>query len=256
VSGRPVSVLERARDLFAQIVAHERLADGAVSVHVVPLTAEEAIGRPWRRDFPIIVGKERVIEARFRGRRGQAFTDSPREFGGTLADVLQLDLTTNQNRAVLVAVLNAVLSDLGMVDATVHCKDDDPEHCALEIAATVSRTFGRVSVGLIGFNPAIAERLVDTFGADQVRITDLDPDNVGRERFGVTVWDGNDRTADLVDDSDVVVVTGTTLVNATFDDIWRMIRTRGRHYLVYGMTAAGVCQLMGLDRICPRAQSG
>jgi hypothetical protein len=47
------------------------------------------------------------------------------------------------------------------------------------------------------------------------------------------------------------VFTGTTLVNGTFDDIWRLIGARGKAYLVYGMTAAGVCRLLGVDRICP-----
>ncbi len=248
------SVLEQARDLFAGIVERERLAERFVSVRVFPLTAEEAIGRPWRRDFPIVIGKERVIEARFRGTRGQAFTDSPQEFEGTLAEVLNLELTTNQHRAVLIAALNAVLSHLGMVEATVHCKDEDPEYCALEIAETVSVRFGSVSVGLIGLNPAIAERLVDRFGADRVRITDLDPDNVGKVRFGVQVWDGSGRTEDLIVASDVVVFTGTTLVNATFDQIWHLIYAHDKRYLVYGMTAAGVCRLVGIDRICPRGR--
>ena len=248
-------VLERARGFFVEIVENAQLAERAVSVRVFPLTAEEAIGRPWRRDFPIVIGKERVIEARFLGAKGQAFTDSPQEFDGTLAKVLELELTTNQHRAVLIAALNAVLRHLGMVEATVHCKDEDPEHCALEIAETVSARFGTVSVGLIGLNPAIAERLVDRFGADRVRITDLDPDNVGRERFGVPIWDGYDRTEDLIEAVDVVVFTGTTLVNATFDAIWDLIQTRGKRYLVYGMTAAGVCRLMGIEHLCPRGRS-
>ncbi len=251
MSKQRVPILKRARMVFAEIVENEHLAESEVSVRVIPLTAEEAIGRPWRQDFPIIIGKERVIEARFHGTKGQAYTDSPQEFEGTLEDVLNLALVTNQSRAVLIASLNAVLNHLGMVEATVHCKDEDPERCALEIAETVSRRFGTVSVGLIGLNPAVAERLVDRFGADRVRITDLDPDNVGRERFGVTIWDGNDRTEDLVDASDVVVFTGTTLVNASFDGIWELIRTRMKHYLVYGMTAAGICRLMNIDRICP-----
>ena len=246
-----VSILERVRKRFVEILDNEHLADIDVSVRVVPLTPKEAIGKPERRDFPIIVGKERVVEADILGTKGQAFTDSPQEYRGTLRDVVGLALTTNQERAVFVASMNAVLSHLGLVEATVHCKDEDPERCALEIAETVSARCGAVSVGLIGLNPAIAERLVDRFGAGQVRITDLCTDNIGKERFGVEVWDGASRTGDLVDNSDVVVFTGTTLVNATFDRIWELIQARGKRYLVYGITAAGVCHLTGIDRICP-----
>ena len=251
MSREQVPVLERAMLLFAEIIEEARLRQVVVSVQVVPLTPEEAIGRPWRRDFPIIVGKERVIEATVLGTKGQAFTDSPQDFEGTLADVLALELATSQNRAVFIAALNAVLNHLGLVKGTVHCKDEEPERCALEIADALSSKYGRVSVGLIGLNPAIAERLVERFGHDCVRITDLDPDNVGRRRFGVEIWDGADRTDDLIEASDVVVFTGTTLVNATFDGIWDLIERGMKHYLVYGMTAAGVCQLSGINRICP-----
>lgn len=247
--------IEQARERFKATVDAEHLGQAEVSVRVVPLTPEEAIGRPWRRDFPIIKGKERVIEAEVLRTKGQAFTDSPQEFRGTLRDVMDLELTTHQHRAVFVASLNAVLSHLGMVEATVHCKDEEPERCAREIADTIARRFGSVSVGLIGLNPAIAERLVDRFGADRVRITDLDPDNVGRRRFGVEIWNGDGRTADLIDASDVVLFTGTTLVNATFDGIMELIENGGKEHLVYGITAAGVCRLTGMDRICPCGRS-
>jgi hypothetical protein len=248
-------VLERVKIQFAEILEREQLTDAQVKVKVVPLTPEEAIGNPERRDFPIIIGKERVIEAELLGTRGQAFTDSPEEYSGTLHEIAGLDLMTNQKRAVFIAALNATLSHLGMVSATVHCKDDDPERCALEIADTLEDRFGDVSVGLIGLNPAIAERIVDKFGSGRVHITDLCRDNIGRLKFGVEVWDGATRTEDLVGASDVVVFTGTTLVNATFDAIMEHVQALNKRYLVYGITAAGVCHLQGLDRICPCGRS-
>lgn len=51
------------------------------------LTPEEAIGTPERSDFPILKGKESMMEARFRGNRGQAFTSMPGDFRGTLEEV-------------------------------------------------------------------------------------------------------------------------------------------------------------------------
>jgi hypothetical protein len=245
------SALEQTRSRFTQIAEQHHLLDAEVSVLAKPLTPEEAIGTPGRRDLPIVVGKERVVESSVLGSKGHAFTDSPREFMGTLKDVLSLELTTNQNRAIYAATLNAVLRHLEMVTATVHCKDQDPEKCALELSNLLLDRYGRVEVGLIGFNPAIAERLVDTFGAEHVRISDLNGDNVGERRFGVEIWDGIDRTEDLIDASDVVVFTGTSLVNGTFDRIWRRIQARGKDYLVYGVTAAGVCELLGISRVCP-----
>jgi len=249
------SILERTRSEFREIVERNHLLGARVSVLAKPLTPEEAIGTPGRRDFPIVIGKERVVESSVLGAKGHAFTDSPREFAGTLEGVLNLELTSNQNRAIYVATLNAVLSHLGLVTGTVHCRDEDPEHCAAAIAQLVLDRHGRVEVGLIGFNPAIAERLVEAFGAEHVRISDLNGDNVGGRRFGVEIWDASDRTEELIDASDMLVITGTSLVNDTFDRIWRRVQARGKHYLIYGVTAAGVSELVGFERICPRARN-
>ncbi len=248
---REAGILEQTRVQARKIAEKEHLLDVAVTVLAKPLTPEEAIGKPGRRDFPILIGKERVIEATLLGSVGHAYTDSPQEHLGTLKEILNLELNTNQNRAIYVATLNALLGSLKMVDKTVHCKDDEPEECALEIADTVLKKYGRTDVGLIGLNPAIAERLVDTFGPDHVRITDLAEDNIGQHRFGVEIWDGNKRTEDLIEASDVVIFTGTTLINDTFGQIWDLIQTQGKNYLTYGVTAAGVSRLLGFERICP-----
>ena len=249
-----VGILEQTRVQVTKIAEREHLLDVAVTVLAKPLTPEEAIGNPGRRDFPIIIGKERVVEAKLLGAAGHAYTDSPQEYLGTLKEILNLKLNTNQNRAIYVATINALLGSLKMVDKTVHCKDDEPEECALEIADTLLKKYGQADVGLIGLNPAIAERLVDTFGPDHVRITDLAADNIGQHRFGVKIWDGNRRTEDLIEASDVVIFTGTTLINNTFDQIWNLIQTHGKKYLTYGVTAAGVSCLLGFERICPRGR--
>ena len=247
--------IETIRTRFRKIAEERQLLEADVSVLAKPLTPEEAIGSPGRRDFPIIIGKERVVEATVRGARGHAFTDSRREFIGSLAEVLEMELRTNHERAVFIATLNATLGHLDMVEATVHCKDEEPEECAVEIAQLVLHRVGKVDVGLIGLNPAIAQRLSEVFGSEHLRITDLDRDNIGRQKFGVEVWDGSRRTEELVRSSEMVVFTGTTLVNGTFDDILELVQRLERRYLVYGMTASGASHLMGFERICPRGRA-
>jgi hypothetical protein len=116
--------------------------------------------------------------------------------------------------------------------------------------------YGRARVGLVGLNPAIAERLVETFGADRTHITDLDADNIGKRRFGVEIWDGNERTEELIGASDIVLVTGTTVVNGTFDAIRARARAANKVFIPYGVTAAGLCHLMGIRRLCPRGRDG
>lgn len=246
-------ILAQTKKRFREIIEKEILLDAAVSVLARPLTPEEAVGTPGRRDYPIIIGKERILEANFLGAKGHAFTDSAREFNGTLAEVLALELDSNQHRAILVAVLNAVLRHLGVIAATVHCKDDEPEKCGNEIARQLFAKHGRVHVGLIGFNPAIAEHLVQVFGADHVHISDLFPGNIGARRFGVEIWDGGSRTDELIRVCDLLLVSGTTLQNGSFDHIWQSCQAQGKYCLIFGVTGAGVCALCGIDRLCPCA---
>ena len=259
-------VLEGVGLKFREIIEREGLSDVEVSVLVKALTAEEAIGKPGRRDFPILEGKERVIEARVLGWRGHAFTDSPVDFTGKLGEIVGLRLLSNSERAVYIATLNAVLGYLALAEKTVHCKDEEPEKCAKEMASYILERWGKVRVGLIGLNPAIAAELVSVFGTERVKITDLNPQNIGSAfakatadksvNDGVEIWDGSERGEDLVRQSDVVVITGTTLVNGTFDSIMEWVRAYSKDYLIYGVTAAGVCGLMGLERICPYGRDG
>jgi len=248
---KPSAILDASKAKLSKIVMQRRLQDTDVSILVRPLTPEEAIGEPGRRDFPIIIGKERVIEAQVLGAKGHAFTDSPADFAGTLAQILALALETNTNRALFIATINATLRYLDLCEKTVHCKDEEPAKCAKEIAAHILEKWGKVRVGLVRLNPAIAEALVETVGPDNVKITDLDLQNINVSKFGLKIWDGREKTNDLIKQSDVLVVTGTTFVNGTFDSIMEGVRKYKKDYLIYGVTGAGVCTLMGLNRICP-----
>lgn len=246
--------LEQAREKFVRLVSAHNLEGTNVFVEVKQLSPREAIGEPKRQDYPIVVGKERVIEAEVLGTRAHSFTDSPAQFQGRLSDVLGMTLDSNSSRAIFIAVMNAVLRHLGIVNATLHCRDEEPETCGRETAMLLAGMPGVRSVGLVGLNPAIAQRLVDVFGPSGVRITDLNPDTIGSVRFGVEIWDGQTRTEELVKASDLVLVTGTTIVNATFDHIERLARRYARTLIVFGVTAAGVGALCGVTRICPYAR--
>lgn len=245
------NIIEESKELFREIIRENALSSSSIAIEAKTLTPQEAIGNPTRRDYPIIEGKERMIEAEFNGARGHAFTDSPLDFIGLLEDVLELDTDTNQHRAVYLATLNAVMRSLGMIHGTVHCKNNEPEDCARKIAGHIKETWGDVRIGLIGLNPAIAETLVKTFGSENICTTDLDYKNIGEYRYDVPIWDGRTRTEELVRDSDFVLATGTTLGNGTFDEIWHLIRQYNKPYLFYGVTVAGISELMGVNRICP-----
>lgn len=250
------SILERAAALFADLVRQGGLDRVRVSVTAEPLTAEQAIGRPSRQDFPILERREVVIEAGVLGARGQAFTSAPSSFGGTLGEVLDLDLESDRARAVLLSTMNATLAHLGLVTDTRHCRDGDPERCGPAVAGKLREQWGEVKVGLVGLNPALAEALASAFGARNVRITDLDADKIGKTISGVEVWDARTRTEELVEWAGGVVITGTTLGNGTFDAIFGRVRASGKLYKVYGVTVAAVAHLTGLERVCPYGGSG
>jgi uncharacterized protein (DUF4213/DUF364 family) len=246
-------VLEEAKDKLQAIIANQRLGDEPVQVTIGTLSASEAIGSPRRNDYALLEGKEVMIEARFRGSFGQAFTDQPHDFSGLLKDVINLRLNTKHDRAIFVATLNAVTAHLGMVTGVRHCRDKEPEECATQIAQYILTNYGRVKIGMVGYQPAILENLTTTFGADNVRCTDLNPKNIGSQKFGVEIWDGSSQNTELSRWCDLLLVTSSTLTNNTFDAIRAEADSQGKRLIIFGVTGAGTSALLGLERVCFQA---
>lgn len=234
--------LDKIREQFRAFVAQHGLAEEKVQVlSARPLSPHEAIGRPDRQDFPLLKGKEAMLEATFRGAPGQAYTDMPGNYTGTLGEVLALPLADNFQRAVFVASLNAVLRHLGLVDRTVHCRDQEPGQCAAQLVQYVRERYGQPKIAFIGLQPAMVEALAPRF---PLRVTDLDPDNIGRQKCGVMI-EGADRTQEAIAWADLVLATGTTAVNNTLAPL-----LGPKPVLFYGVTIAGVAYLEGYERIC------
>lgn len=244
------STIEKAKEKFQAIVAAHQLGNELVEVTIGTLTAQQAIGNPSRQDFPLLEGSEVMIEAQFKGSFGQAFTDKPHEFKGSLNDVLSLKLDTNDARAIFDATLNAIMAHLGMVTGVRHCHDEEPEKCAAEIAQYILANYGRVKVGMVGYQPAILESLTGTFGGENVRCTDLNPKNIGSQKYGAEIWDGRTDTERLIRWCGVLLATSSTIVNNTFDGIQAEVTTQGKRLIIFGVTGVGVSTLLGLERVC------
>ena len=243
-------VLEEVKEKFQAIAASHHLGGAAVRVTIGTLSVKQAIGSPSRQDFPLLQGKEVMIEAQLLGSYGQAFTDRPNDFSGSLNGVLGLSLNTNDNRAIFIATLNAVAAHLNLVSRTRHCRDEEPEECASQIAQHILAHTGKVKVGLIGFQPAILENLVFTFGTENVRCTDLNPNNIGTIKYGAEIRDGRTDTEKLIKWCDLVLATGSTIVNNTFDEIRAKATSQGKRLIIFGVTGAGVSALVGLEILC------
>lgn len=243
--------LEEIFEKFKILVHNSGIMDQDISIIARPLTPEEAIGQPGRRDFPIIVGKERIIEARFRDFIGQAFTDSPGDFIGTIRDIFGLKLDNNKNRAILIAAMNAVMSYMNLIDNTVHCKDEEPEECGQKLARDFLLKYGPIKLGIIGYNPAIVENMIRAFGTDKTLISDLYRGNIGENRFGVKILDGSKDNEFLIKESDLILVTGTTIQNNCFPQIYNWGKEYGKKIIIFGVTGAAFCYFTGIERICP-----
>jgi len=230
-------VRAKAREVW---VEHDLLNEG-VEVRARTLTVEEAIGNPEGDDFPLQKGKERLIEAVFRGARGQAFTDMYGDYSGTLGDVAELDLVNNYRRAVFIAVLNAVMSKLGLCGGAIHCRDKQPSECAVKLRSCIAKRFGSPKVTQVGFQPKMVEQLGQGF---TLRVLDLDPNNIGQTKQGALI-EGPKATDDAVAWADVLVVTGSALANDTLD---RFLCDKPT--LLFGSTIAGAAPLMGWERFC------
>ena len=236
-------LLRRLCDAGRRIVEGNSLMQEEVEVRVRPLKAEEAIGKPSIGDYALLKGREVMVEAVFKGYRGQAFTSTPRSFSGSLREVFDLDLSNPWNRTVFIAVLNAVMAYLGLVDRTVHCRNDYPLVCGRELSMHL-RERGASRVGLIGYQPAMLKSLVES--GFRVRAADADPDNIGKVKFGVEI-EAPDTDEDIISWSEASLVTGSVLVNGSLDNVIAKYRDK---IILYGVSCAAPAKILGLKRWC------
>lgn len=236
---------EELKQQALKLLEGKNLLAERVGIRARALSIEEAIGNPEADDFPLQKGKERLMQAQFFNAMGQAFTDQYGDFEGTLEEVLQMPLENNFRRAIFVATLNAVLRHLKQVEKTIHCRDQEPAQCADELARYLKKQYGKVKIAQVGFQPRMVESLAPEF---KLRVLDLDPDNIGTEKFQVTI-EGPEAMEDAIRWADLLLLTGTTLVNGTI----RAFLGR-KPVLFYGTTIAGAAHLMGWEHFCACAR--
>jgi len=245
-----MDVLEEVRGRMTRFY-RQRAALMQSCITVTCLSPDEAIGAKSADDLVIRTGVERMIEARLGVDRGQAFTDHPSEWSGTLEDMLALDLSNVRWRAVFVAGMNAFLRSLGVAAGTVHCRDEEPTRCGAELARMLAQEFGKVRVGLIGVQPAVLAALAERFGPACVCAVDLNPKNIGTTKSGVPVWDGSTDLPRLVDFCELALATGSSIVNGSIDEIIDRFKQAEKPLIFFGNTISGVAALLGLRRLCP-----
>lgn len=212
------------------------------------LSQQEAIGSPQHKDFPLLQGKEVLLQVEVEGYAGQAFTADPIEFTGTVQSILELPSERPGQEALIVATLNALARSTGRVEGTVHCRDEEPETCAQRISQYIYDQHGECRVGIIGYQPAILEHCIKKFGPERVRVTDLNLNNIGQLRYGVEVWDGMLDNLRLISESDVLLITGSTMANGTGEALLQMVGQKP--FYLFGTTAAALAWINNWPRLC------
>lgn len=216
--------------------------DTDMPVNVKGLTPVNAIGNPERRDYPILKGRELLVDSYFNGSVGQAYTCYPSSFIGTLNDVINIDISVDKNIPIFVATINAVLKSLGLIDRTIHCKNEEPKSCSFDVLSFFKEKYKGKNIGLVGLQPAMLHALSGEF---KVRVLDLDVDNVGKYKEGVLIEDGNTSFSNVIEWADVLLVTGSCCANKTLKNF-----ILDKEVYFYGTSIAGIAYLMNLKRLC------
>jgi len=238
------------RNKFLHLAQKERLLDKKITIKTRILRTDEAIGNPERQDFPLLGGKEVLMEATFMDKKGQAYTDAPSNFSGYLHEIIHLQLQDSRSRALFIATLNAVLRYLNPDLTTIHCKNNEPEECAWKIADFVKK-FHPTCVGLIGLQPAILEALVKALGPNSVLCIDRNEKNRDKIKYGIPIeWGNNIGMKKIFKKSNIILATGSTIVNGSLVDILENAHKFNRQVYFYGTTIAGAAKIMELDRLC------
>jgi hypothetical protein len=88
-----MNLYEELKDALSRETKKHNLSGQNISVRCKALSAKKAIGKPEHDDYPIIKGREVMVEAVFEGAKGQAFSDKFEN-----ADYLVDDLLTINGR--------------------------------------------------------------------------------------------------------------------------------------------------------------
>lgn len=234
---------DQLKEKFNSIIKDNNININEEIVLTTKLTPIEAIGHTERDDYPILKGKEVLINSNYKGFIGQAYTDNPREYKGSLASIINLDLSNEKNLPIFIATLNAVLRSLGFIDRTIHCKDGEPKECAKKVLSEMREKFKGKNIALVGLQPGMLNELSKEFN---IRVLDLDRENIGKEKCCVIIEDGIEKYNEVINWADAILVTGSTSCNGSIVNFINL----NKPVYFYGTSGAGICYLMDLNRIC------
>jgi hypothetical protein len=236
-----MGIYDTLRKHFIDLVKENHLELRDVIVHAKPLTPGEAIGNPEDKDYPLIIGRERMMQAELGNTCGQAYTDMYGDYFGKLSEIAEMELKNNYRRAIFISSLNALMRYVALIEKTMHCKDNEPRECSSKLVEYVANKYGHPKIAMVGLQPRMVESLAKNF---DIKVTDMDYSNINSEKFGLIVQSPQ-KTKEHLDWCDIAITTGSTLVNETITDF-----LINKPVIFYGITISGAAKILGLENFC------
>ncbi|MBR5930526.1 MAG: hypothetical protein IKZ95_00710 [Lachnospiraceae bacterium] len=238
-------------ELYQKILSGFYELDGAKALlnETVSVKKSEEPERTLRpeNDPPSTVARpEYCVTATLCGAKGEAYTEEPSDFSGTLQQALEIPPTEKGISAVTVAALNAAVNYLGLAPGAFPKGEEARFSYADALCRYVTEHYGRSNIILVGYDGYLVKRFMDE-GLDFWTM-DRDPDHISQNRFQHVVVNNAKRNRD----SSFVwgkyfIVTGSTLCNGT---ILHYLDC-GKEVLFYGITCAGAATLLHLPWFSP-----
>lgn len=234
-------------ELYEQIVSSFLKVPGVKEflnepLSVVPDTMPEVTLLPPGEKPGQISKPEYRVTASFRGTKGEAYTECPEAFDGTLQDALDLPVSEHGIRAVSLAAINAVMSYLNLCPGTWSEESQAHMQYADALYKHVSDRYGKDHIVLIGYDGYIVKKFVEE-GMDFWTL-DRNPDNITKNRFEhVIVNSAKYNRESCYAWGKLFLLTGSSLCNGTaIQYLDHQIPV-----LFYGITCAGAATLLGFD---------
>jgi len=246
MKNRQKEIYDEIKLKFLEIINKNNLNKSTIEIESRGLSALEAIGTTERKDYPILIGKEIMLQAKYRGCIGQAFTPTPVNYSGTLNEIIDLDLDSNlENRGIFIATINAVLRYLDLSNASIHCKDKEPGDCAKKYLDFLNTNYDKnTKVLLVGLQPGILSQISKR---GNIRVLDLNPDNIGTYKENILIEDGIKKYQECVAWADLILCTGSVFANGSMD----LYLDIDKEVIFFGTSCSGVAYLLNLKRYCP-----
>jgi len=230
---------EQILSAFHQLEGTDQLLTETVTV-TVSEEPEHTLRPP--EDPPSTVAKpEYCVTAQIRGVKGEAYTETPEPFCGTLQDALSIPVTEKGISAVTISAINAAMNALSLSPGVFSNDQQFHIHYADALCRYVSEHYGNTRIVLVGYDGYIVKRFMEE-GLDFWTL-DLNPDHITQNRFGHVIVNGARKNRDSsLAWGRIFLVTGSSLCNGTIIPYLES----GKELLFYGVTCAGTAALLNL----------